>query len=71
LFFEYIDAQRDLLGDLKIKSSPLGKMLSSINYSQSDIEALEKDFNAFTIIVSIMILIVIALLLHFKKRRWI
>jgi len=32
---------------------------------------MEKDFNAFITIISIMFLIVIALLLYFKKRRWI
>lgn len=40
--FFYIDAQRDILEDIKLRNSYLGKMLSKIEYSQEDIEALEE-----------------------------
>ncbi len=39
--FFYMDAQRDILEDLKIKNSYLGKMISKIEYSKEAIEALE------------------------------
>lgn len=41
LIFIYTDAQRDLLEDLKVKHSFLGKMLSKINYKATDIEMIE------------------------------
>ena len=44
--FFYIDAQRDILEDIKIRNSYLGKMLSKIEYSQEDIEALEEQIKA-------------------------
>lgn len=40
--FIYTDAQRDLLEDLKVKHSFLGKMLSKINYGAEDVEIIEK-----------------------------
>lgn len=40
--FYYMDAQRDIIEDLKIRNSYLGKMLSKIEYSKEDIEVLEK-----------------------------
>lgn len=39
--FFYIDAQRDILEDIKLRSSYLGKMLSKIEYSDEDITDLE------------------------------
>ena len=41
--FFYLEAQRDVVEDLKFKSSYLGRMMSQISqsYSQDDIEALE------------------------------
>ncbi len=50
--FFYLDANRDILEDLKSKTSFLGKILSSINYSDEDkktIEDLVKDLNKETI----------------------
>ncbi len=50
--FFYLDANRDVLEDLKSKTSFLGKMLSSINYDQGDkelIENLVKELNKETI----------------------
>ena len=44
--FFYIDAQRDILEDIKLRNSYLGKMLSKIEYSQEDIEALEEQIKA-------------------------
>ncbi len=41
LFFVYTDAQRDLLEDLKVRNSSLGKMLSKISYSEADIKVIE------------------------------
>ena len=41
LTFIYTDAQRDLLEDLKVKHSFLGKMLSKINYEAEDVEIIE------------------------------
>lgn len=46
--FFYMDAQRDIIEDMKAKSSYLGKMLSNIQYSKADIEKIEsqiKDIN--------------------------
>lgn len=39
--FFYMDAQRDILEDIKVKSSYLGKMLSKIEYSEEAIEEIE------------------------------
>ena len=50
--FFYLDANRDILDDLKNKTSFLGKILSSINYNPEDkeiIESLIKDLNNETI----------------------
>lgn len=50
--FFYLDANRDVLEDLKSKTSFLGKILSSINYAEGDkkvIEELIKDLNKETI----------------------
>ncbi len=40
--FFYMDAQRDILEDTKLRSSYLGKMLSKIEYSPDDIKAIEQ-----------------------------
>lgn len=40
--FYYLDANRDILDDLKSKTSYLGKILSSINYDDEDRERIEK-----------------------------
>jgi putative ATP-dependent endonuclease of OLD family len=40
--FFYMDAQRDILEDTKLRSSYLGKMLSKIKYSTDDIKAIEQ-----------------------------
>jgi putative ATP-dependent endonuclease of the OLD family len=50
--FFYIDAQRDILEDVKMKNSYLGKMLSKIEYSPQDIETIEiqiKELNEKTV----------------------
>lgn len=50
--FFYLDATRDILEDLKSKTSYLGRILSSIKYNQADktqIETLIKDLNKETI----------------------
>ena len=50
--FFYLDATRDILEDLKSKTSYLGRILSSIKYNQKDrekIELLIKDLNKETI----------------------
>ncbi|WP_426095158.1 AAA family ATPase [Flavobacterium sp. DSR2-3-3] len=50
--FFYLDANRDILEDLKSKTSFLGKILSSINYDDGDkalIEELIKELNEETI----------------------
>lgn len=39
--FFYMDAQRDILEDIKLKSSYIGKMLSKIEYSPEDILEIE------------------------------
>jgi putative ATP-dependent endonuclease of the OLD family len=39
--FFYMDAQRDILEDTKLRSSYLGKMLSKIEYSKDDIKDIE------------------------------
>ncbi|MBN1495371.1 MAG: AAA family ATPase [Spirochaetes bacterium] len=46
--FFYMDAQRDILEDMKAKNSYLGKMISKIDYSKDDINQIEqqiKDLN--------------------------
>jgi putative ATP-dependent endonuclease of OLD family len=40
--FFYMDAQRDILEDTKLRSSYLGKMLSKIEYSKKDIKGIEE-----------------------------
>ena len=40
--FFYIDAQRDIIEDIKVRSSFLGKILSDVKYSSEDIAALEE-----------------------------
>lgn len=40
--FFYMDAQRDIIEDLKVRNSYLGKMLSQIEYSKKDVESIEK-----------------------------
>jgi len=40
--FFYIDAQRDILEDIKLKSSYMGRMLSAIEYNEDDIEKIER-----------------------------
>jgi len=40
--FFYMDAQRDILEDTKLRGSYLGKMLSKIEYSAEDIDAIEQ-----------------------------
>ncbi len=40
--FFYMDAQRDILEDTRSRKSYLGKMLSKIEYSKEDIEAIEE-----------------------------
>ncbi len=40
--FFYMDAQRDILDDTKLRSSYLGKMLSKIEYSKEDIKEIEE-----------------------------
>jgi putative ATP-dependent endonuclease of OLD family len=50
--FFYLDANRDILEDLKSKTSFLGKILSSINYNEGDKEVIEeliKELNKETI----------------------
>jgi len=44
--FFYMDAQRDILDDLKSKSSYLGKMLSKIEYSPDALFAIEEQIKA-------------------------
>jgi len=39
--FFYMDAKRDILEDIKLKSSYVGKMLSNIEYSEEDIAKIE------------------------------
>ena len=39
--FFYMDAKRDILEDIKLKSSYIGKMLSNIEYSEDDIKEIE------------------------------
>lgn len=44
--FFYMDAQRDILEDLKSKRSYLGKMLSKIEYSPEALEAIEEQIKS-------------------------
>lgn len=44
--FFYMDAQRDILEDTKLRTSYIGKMLSKIEYSKNDIEAIESQINS-------------------------
>lgn len=44
--FFYMDAQRDVLEDTKLRSSYLGKMLSKIEYSKDDIKAIEEQIKS-------------------------
>lgn len=39
--FYYMDAQRDIIDDMKVRNSYLGKMLSNIKYSPADIRLIE------------------------------
>ncbi|MFA8300939.1 MAG: ATP-dependent endonuclease [Hyphomicrobiales bacterium] len=40
--FFYIDAKRDIVEDLKLQKSYLGRVLSKISYSDKDVKAIEK-----------------------------
>ena len=40
--FFYMDAQRDIIEDMKVRNSYLGKMLSKIEYSNEDVTKIEK-----------------------------
>ncbi len=44
--FFYMDAQRDILEDIKLKSSYLGKMLSKIKYSEDAVKEIEAQIKA-------------------------
>ena len=44
--FFYMDAQRDILKDTKLRSSYLGKMLSKIEYSEEDIKDIEEQIKS-------------------------
>ena len=44
--FYYMDAQRDILEDTKLRNSYLGKMLSKIEYSQNDIKDIEEQIKS-------------------------
>jgi len=44
--FFYMDAQRDILEDIKLKNSYLGKMLSKIEYSEEDIKEIEEQIKS-------------------------
>ena len=44
--FFYINAQRDILEDTKLKSSYLGKMISKIEYSKKDTEKIESQIKS-------------------------
>lgn len=44
--FFYVDAQRDILEDIKLKSSYLGKMLSKIEYSEEAVKEIEAQIKA-------------------------
>ncbi|MFO0793048.1 MAG: AAA family ATPase [Candidatus Brocadiaceae bacterium] len=40
--FFYMDAQRDILEDMKVRNSYLGKMISKIEYSKEDVKKIEQ-----------------------------
>jgi putative ATP-dependent endonuclease of OLD family len=40
--FFYMDAQRDILEDMKVRNSYLGKMISKIEYSKEDVAKIER-----------------------------
>ncbi len=40
--FSYMDAQRDILDDMKVRNSYLGKMISRIEYSKEDVKKIEQ-----------------------------
>lgn len=40
--FFYMDAQRDILEDMKVRNSYLGKMISKIEYSKKDVKEIEQ-----------------------------
>jgi len=42
VMFFYMDAQRDILEDMKVRNSYLGKMISKIEYSKNDVINIEK-----------------------------
>ncbi len=44
--FFYMDAQRDILEDIRLRSSYLGKMLSKIEYSGEDIQEIEEQIKS-------------------------
>jgi len=44
--FFYMDAQRDILEDTKLRSSYLGKMISKIEYSKKDIKEIEEQIES-------------------------
>lgn len=44
--FFYMDAQRDILEDIKLKSSYIGKMLSKIEYTPEDMQAIEEQIKS-------------------------
>ena len=44
--FFYMDAQRDILEDTKLRNSYLGKMLSKIKYSEEDIKDIEEQIKS-------------------------
>ena len=47
--FFYIDAQRDILKDIKLKNSYLGKMISKIEYTEKDIKDIEEQIKSLNI----------------------
>jgi len=44
--FFYMDAQRDILEDTKLRNSYLGKMISKIEYSENDIKEIEEQIKS-------------------------
>ena len=44
--FFYMDAQRDVLEDIKLRKSYLGKMISKIEYSENDIKEIEEQIES-------------------------
>lgn len=40
--FFYMDAQRDILEDIKLRNSYLGKMVSKVEYSENDVKTIEE-----------------------------